>query len=69
MPLIQLKSTGNVPELRDKSGSLRDAISQALTSQPKDAPIVIMLHGLRYDPDMPAHDPATSLLFACRQLP
>ena len=61
MPLIQLKSTGNVPELRDKSGSLRDAISQALTSQPKDAPIVIMLHGLRYDPDMPAHDPATSL--------
>ena len=64
MPLLQLKSTGNVPELRDHSITLDQALIDALTSQPRNTPVVIMLHGLRYDPDMPDHDPATSLFAA-----
>lgn len=65
MPLLQLKSTGHVPELRDQTGSLDQALRSALPAQPPNTPVVIMLHGLRYDPDMPDHDPARSL-FAAR---
>ncbi|MEO0343952.1 MAG: hypothetical protein AAF198_11010 [Pseudomonadota bacterium] len=61
MPLLQLQSTGHVPKLREQAGSLDQALKAALTSQPENTPVVIMLHGLRYDPDMPDHDPATSL--------
>ena len=61
MALIQLVSTGDVPKLRDRSGALLPVLAENLRAQPLDTPVVILLHGLRYDATTQEHDPAASI--------
>lgn len=61
MPLIQLVSTGDVPKLRDRSGALLPVLAENLEAQPLDTPVVILIHGFRYDAAKPENDPAKSI--------
>lgn len=52
MPVVKVNATHTPPA----------RLWQAAATLPKDAPIVVMIHGYRYSPSEPAHDPHRKIL-------
>ena len=57
MPLLRINSGPNGPVLAKSSGDLAAALAVSLADLPEDAPIIVLLHGLRYSPFVRARDP------------
>ncbi|GAA3870552.1 alpha/beta fold hydrolase [Celeribacter arenosi] len=67
MPLVQVNVTGSqAVEVED------GALGRALETAPKDAPVIICIHGYKFSPQVPAHTPHDHILAldpkrACRK--
>jgi len=57
MPLMQLNVDGPFPASRTK-----DALERALAATPAQAPVVICIHGYKFSPHVPQHDPHDHIL-------
>lgn len=64
MPLLKINTDG--PFLR--SGT-RQALRQALATLPQDAPVIICIHGYKFSPRDPQHDPHAHILSLDPQSP
>ncbi len=56
MPLLRINS-GPLEPAPAAGGALIPALERALSALPKNMPIVVLLHGLRFSPFISAHDP------------
>jgi pimeloyl-ACP methyl ester carboxylesterase len=57
VPILRLNTGPDGPVLARATGDMRAALADALAGLPADAPVVVLLHGLRYSPFRRDHDP------------
>jgi hypothetical protein len=63
MALLGISLAGGALRLAADGGDPEPALEALLPALPRTAPLAILIHGYRYDPALPAHDPHR-LLFA-----
>ena len=61
MPLIRINALGDRP-VADGGGPAETVLRPALAALSPDAPMIVMIHGYKHSPSVPAHDPHRHML-------